>query len=43
MPFRDVEKTGHGKWLNVGHEGGGEVSRLVPGFLARRPDGGGWE
>lgn len=42
MPFRDVEETGHGEGLNVGHEGGGEVSRMVAGFLARMLDGGGW-
>lgn len=39
MLFREVEQTGHGGGLNVGHEGG-EVSGMLPGFLTGMDDGG---
>lgn len=42
MLSRDMEETGHGAGLTVGHEERGEVSRMVPGFLARMADAGGW-
>lgn len=31
MLFWGAEEAGQGEGLNVGHEGGGEVSRMVPG------------
>ena len=30
-PCPPAAETGQGEGLNVGHEGGGEVSRMVPG------------
>lgn len=39
MLFRKVEWTGHGEGLNAEHEGG-EVSRMVPEFLAGVDDRG---